>query len=798
MGRKPRLENYQRWTMKKLFLILIALISALALFACSGEEEGEGYRVQLVASKGAEIVGDNPVFVSEGGTAEFTVKLGETVAYRGVTSGGKAVGAEYDPESGKLTVSNIRGNTRLQFNCEDVGYDTSAKLEFGFVGGNQDTSSHQNGRYYAGTLISLSAKDTSRVFDGWSYGGPLSSGGTLISTERDISFDLSEKYANSGMCYVFANYSAAGLLKYDVNGGVINYSSENLKATKYYTVTQSETVAHVKFNADWYEEVGAPYTFWDDGSFTREGYVLMEYNTKADGTGTGYSLGSKYPMDEGAVLYCIWAEDTRHGDFQYKDVTVGMPEGSGAALAPNFVTDGIMITGYIGNADVVTIPEKIGDKFVIAIGEGAFVNKSFHTLVLNRRIAMIEDGAFAGCNSLTTLYYPDGIAYVSNDIFDSTTYSNFKHFYVNATIAPRFSKSEGGCFAKKFTRLLSSADKKRIIVISGSSSYCGLSTEYLEALIDNEDYAVINFGTTRTTQIYMYLEAMKGYAKEGDIILYAPENSIYEMGEPRLYWKTLRDLEGMYNIFRYVDISGYENIFGAFREFNTGSTEGAYDFFEKGRYVRVAGEYGDVVLSGSFNELGEYNTSQMEGYLKEENYKAVYEITLNNRFKSILEGEFSTANPAEEDWRTSEKWCSADEAVYLANMNRAIAAAKSSGAKVYFTFAPIDYDAVTADAKASLATWCDEYELFIKTNYCFDGVLGETEDYIFNHIYFYNNAFHPNNYGRVYRTYQMYLDLCPMLGVKTPYKVLDKALYFEGCAYEKGATNGPVTPAIPE
>lgn len=778
--------------MKKVFILLIATFSLLLLIGC-GTAESEEYRVRLICSEGAEIIGADQVTVSDGGVAEFKVSLGDTYAYRGI-SGGSGISASYDRESGILKISGISRNVRAEFLCEDVGYDTTVKYEFSFHGTDKDKASLASGSYYGGTLITLTAGDNGKVFDGWSFGGLLGSGGTLISMNRVATFDLGANFSNDGMCYVFPNYSDGGVLKYDVNGGVINYKSSNLSSNTYYSVTETDGVAHITFDSAWFEEVGVPYTFWDDGSFTREGYILKEYNTRPDGSGTGYSLGSKYPMDEGGVLYCIWAQDTEHSDFEYKDVTLAMPSGSSSALAPNFISSGIMITAYKGDAKTVTIPEKIDGKYVIAIGEGSFVDKSLTELVLGRRISKIEDGAFRGCDSLTTFYYPDGIAYISNDIFDSETYSSFKNLYVNATIAPRFSKSEGGCFAKKFARLLANADKNRIVVISGSSSYCGLSTEYLEALISNDEWCVVNFGTTRTTQIYMYLEAMQEYAHEGDIILYAPENSIYEMGEPRLYWKTLRDLEGMYNVFRYVDISGYENVFGAFAEFNTGSVEGAYDPFAKGRYERNAGDYGDIVKSGSFNEYGEYITGAMDGYVNEDNYKKVYEITLNNRFKSILEGEFSTAKPEEEDWHTSEKWCSATEEKYLRNMNRAIDAAKSSGASVYFTFSPVDYDAITEEAKVNLSAWCDSYEYFIRSSYSFDGILGQTENYIFAHKYFYNNAYHPNNYGRVYRTYRMYLDLCPLLGISNHYKVLDKALYFDGCLYEKGATTGPVTP----
>ena len=767
-----------------------------------GSSEGSGgtsqeYRIRLMVTEGATIVGNAQISVARGEAAVYTVRLTEGYIFKSVTSSGKAMDAEYDIESGMLTVRGINGNMNLAFLTEKVDFDTEKRFEFYFAGEATDTASLANGTYKAGTKITLTAGDKSRVFDGWSFGGTLDSGGVLISTSRVTELTLSEEVTSRGMCYIFANYSVRGVLKYDPNGGVINYSSQNLKAKTYYGVTGGEDMAYVTFDAKWFEEVGVPYTFWDDGSFFREGYILKEYNTRPDGSGTGYGLGSKYPMDEGTVLYCIWAKDTNHADFNYREIELPLPEGASAAYAPNWIKNGIIITEYVGDDETVVIPERIEGKYVIAIGARAFVDKSVKELVMGRRIAKIEDGAFISCEHLVTFYYPDSIAYITNEAFDDTTYSSFKNFYVNATLAPRFSKSEGGSFAKKFARLIANYEKNRIVVISGSSSYCGLSTEYLEALIDNDDYCVVNFGTTRTTQIYMYLEAMSEYAHEGDIILYAPENSIYEMGEPRLYWKTLRDLEGMYNVFRYVDISGYENVFGAFAEFNVGSAEDAYDKLENGRYQRSFGEYGDVVNSGSFNEYGEYITTAMSTYLKEENYKAVYEITLNNRFKSILEGEFSTAKPEEEPWQTSEKWCSADEEIYLRNMNRAINSARSSGAKVYFTFAPIDYDAIAKEAKADLGAWCDKYEKFISENYAFDGLVGETENYFFAHKYFYNNAYHTNNYGRVYRTYQMYLDLCPLLGIETPFKVLDKAFTIEGCNFEWGAVDGPLTPYLP-
>ena len=89
----------------------------------------------------------------------------------------------------------------------------------------------------------------------------------------------------------------------------------------------------------------------------------------------------------------------------------------------------------------------------------------------------------------------------------------------------------------------------------------------MEALLDGE-YRVVNLGTTRTTNGLIYLDAMTELAHEGDVVIFAPENSAYMMGETELYWKTLRDLEGMINFYRHVDISNYTNVFASFSELN--------------------------------------------------------------------------------------------------------------------------------------------------------------------------------------------------------------------------------------
>ena len=59
----------------------------------------------------------------------------------------------------------------------------------------------------------------------------------------------------------------------------------------------------------------------------------------------------------------------------------------------------------------------------------------------------------------------------------------------------------------------------------------------------------------------------------------------------------------------------------------------------------------------------------------------------------------------------------------------------------------------------------------LKETYAFDGILGKAKNYIMHHEYFYDNAFHPNDYGRTYRTYQLYSDLCGILSVETAHSL---------------------------
>ncbi len=762
--------------MKRLIFLLLCLFSLGAMASCGIVPPGAGgppasdeeYTVTFLSQNASATVSQNTVKVKAGQSAEFSVSLSETAVFRSVSEG------SFDYKTGKLTVPNITKDTRVTFIAEEVGYDTTGEYHFTLNGSDMDTTSHYNPNapIQPGTHISVQAGDMNASFLGWSLHKSAAEGGTVVSTERAYSFDLSPSVVVDGALTLYANYTDTNSYYYDPNGGEILLSSQNMTVKSTYRAQLEGNRLCVSLSEREMEELGCASLFYDDGTFYRDGFVLIEYNTRPDGTGEGYSLGSKFPMtDEERVLYCIWAQVEAESKFAYTDFTFRG-------------TKGVQIRSYFGNAETVVIPEKLGGKRVISVASGAFDHCSnMKTLVFSRHLLSVEDGAFKNLGALTTIYYSDAIYDIGNAVIDASGYATLKHFIVNATTAPRFSTADGA-FAKKFCRLLATADQPRIIMIAGSSARQGFSTPYLQNLLD-QGYAVINFGTTRTTHGFLYLEAMQNYANENDIILYAPENSSYMMGEGTLYWKTLRDMEGMYNLFRCIDISGYSNVFGAFCEFNSGYAEvpGVDSCYAprmgNAQYDAIAPKTYEAILDASGDDVyGDYQHATRAAYRSActAAYQDTYVITLNNRFKSMYDTGWDNKIPdywKSDDWQDpqNESWCNIDDPYFVTNMNRAILAARSTGAKVYFSFCPVDASRICEQALADIDAWCADYEEMIASTYAFDGILGAAKDYIMHHEYFYNNAFHPNDYGRVYRTYQVYLDLCDLLAVEDVHPV---------------------------
>ncbi len=783
--------------MKLTTKILSALFATLMLLvfavSCGGKTDDSDYKVILSVGEGASVTSENPLFVGKGGTATFTVDIEKGYMFTACE------GASFDPMTNTVTVTDVNRNTNVNLFTDEYKHDPDALFEYYFKSTSTlDVSNQRNGSDIpAARLITVEAKDTSRKFEGWSFDSYTTDPEKLVSTDRVFSFnlspDLSPDAAQWGVVKIFANYSDFNKLVYDLNGGSVNENTTNIRGNAHSTVTVDGNRVNATYSDEYLSFFECGSSFWDDGSFSKNGAVLMEYNTKPDGSGTSYSLGSKVPLvtdGEQTVLYCIWATETPENLFDVTEAQMPNPA-TNASFVPDWNTSGVVITAYYGTSDTVVIPETIDGKPVIGISSGAFRGCEMTTLVMGNNIQKIEDGAFVNCTSLSTVYYPDGIYHITNAAFDSATTSAIKRLYVNATMAPRYSGADVGGLAVKMSRLLAPTTLPRVIVIAGSSSYQGLGTEYMEALFKDK-YKVINLGTTRTTHGFMYLEAMGALAGEKDTVLYAPENSSFMFGERELYYKTLRDLEGMINVYRYVDISGYTNVFSAFRELNGYRYAMSPITYESVCERARESEYN--ANRGIINKYGDYLKSDRSG--RAPVYHDAYYITLNEYIKSKNEGNWNDIGNQQNNSNyldpNNDTWCKINDPYYADSLNRVINIAKSGGASVYFSFCPVDEAELVAGADS--IAWQAAYDKMLLDTFDFDGNVGTSSDYIFATEYFYDNAFHLNDYGRTYRTYQLYLDLCAILGIAEPTNQYGVGENFDGCLFDGGTVDAPKYP----
>ncbi len=714
----------------KILLTLLSLFSLLSgmLFSCGSAPGGKttppatrppetsAIYHTVTISTGAphcQIIGESSVTVPAGGTATFRVML--TASY------------VLEPEIGSYDA--INGYYTIEGVSEDLSITLAPIYVQSYKVTVTDADASINGRHDVGIGSSLTlAPDASRgEFIGWSSGARLANGGKLFSGEAELVFTPSANVS------LYANYATdhERYLLYDLNGG-----RTDTDATTYLQALDTSFYT-------------APNSLNDRKLFTRAGYALLEYNTKADGTGTGYSLGSKIKLSGGVTtLYCIWAEETDARFFTTQPTAVAV---NGRPVV------GLSITGYTGTASEVVIPETVDGEPVIQIASGAFRDASFTSVFLTNNLVDVQRNAFSGCGNLETVYLSDSVLRIPDNAFDTATYGGLRNLYINAVREPVFCSGYDGAYRIKWDRLIEGSDGDMIVYVSGSSGLHGLATEYLEALLDQR-YTVVNYGTVRTTNALFYLEAVSHFTDEGDIVIWGPENSEYQFGGNALTYKLFRDLEGSLNAFRYVDISNYELVFSAFSEYQSkrlSMSSSSYD--RHGTHV---------------DENGDYQDAEHRMYNQRPYADSPFDVTLED-MKSTIEvvgGSKDNTPPIPLD-------------THATLVKRILGQIAETGAVSYFGFCTVDAGALVSPGNTAAGQAA--YDAMIREIFGIE-LLGSVSDHIFPTEYFYKanaSSFHVNDYGRAKNTYQLYLELCEKLNL-TPKGSRALGTDFDGCLFE--------------
>lgn len=432
----------------------------------------------------------------------------------------------------------------------------------------------------------------------------------------------------------------------------------------------------------------------------RDGYTLTGWNTRADGSGEMVGLGSRITLPQETMLnlYGQWVKWSPPDVFSYREEI-----------------EGITLTGYKGGSvQTITIPAIIDGKTVTRIDSGFANGLQFETVIMPDTLKRVEKSAFLNCN-VKTLYFTDNLEYIVDESFSGSEISTL---HINAKIAPRYlGTSEVVEFADRMDRLILNRDKKKMIFFAGCSMSYGLDSAIVEKAFENE-YTVIDFGTMGETHAGAQIDCISRFLSDGDIFVHTPEQAApyqlmfsYTM-EPNIYLLC----EGNFDLISYIDMSAYSGALTAFNIFNSIRLK-----IEGGSYLDDAclhNEYGDIKLERA-------PTGKDVSY---SDFEYTYEI----------------------------KYATPESINRLCNEYDKIS---SAGARVMFSFAPMNYHGLTADA-VQQKLW-ESFENIYRAGLRDRGygVISKAEDYLLPGRYFYDTDYHLNDAGVFLRTERLIADI---------------------------------------
>ncbi len=283
-----------------------------------------------------------------------------------------------------------------------------------------------------------------------------------------------------------------------------------------------------------------------------------------------------------------------------------------------------------------------------------------------------------------------------------------------------------GELGDKYDRLYSIKEPK-IVIIGGSSTAFGLDSELLEK---NLNMPVVNFGLYATLGTKVMLDLSEDAIGKDDIIVIAPETdkqtlSLYFNAET--VWQ---GLDGKMNMLKHIKSENKKDMVGAFFGFTSKKF---------GYMINGAPDPAGVYNHSSFNEYGDII------------YDRPYNIMALG-YDPNMTVDFDTSMLSED---------------FIDYLNAYIGKAEKKGAKVYYSFPPINESAIASGVTEE--TIYNYYD-FISRNINCD-VISNPNNYILNENYFYDSNFHLNDSGVTVRSANIIKDLYKALGITETVKI---------------------------
>lgn len=336
-----------------------------------------------------------------------------------------------------------------------------------------------------------------------------------------------------------------------MEGGRIKLTLKNVKCPSHVTLRLTDSYAAITYEPN--GGIGQTTTGLSDTTnhlrpntatgtdlFTRDGYTLAGWNTRADGMGQRIGLGSRVSVpEEGLTLYAQWAKWNDEQDFEW-----------------TVYEDGITVTGYHGNAQTVVIPATIDGKAVTAIAAGAFRDGTMGEVILPNTLTAVEDGAFQNC-ALATLTLFDNIESIGDGAFVDC--AQLKTLRINAIEEPYgFDYRRESCYADKVDLLIHAQGEKKVVFYGGCSTWFNLDSAMLTPLLER-GYRVVNMGLNGLASSSVQMQILGNYLEEGDILFHTPELSSAQQMMIDLTMEENGDklwcgIEYNYDLFTLVDL----------------------------------------------------------------------------------------------------------------------------------------------------------------------------------------------------------------------------------------------------
>ena len=444
----------------------------------------------------------------------------------------------------------------------------------------------------------------------------------------------------------------------------------------------------------------------------RPGHTLIGWNTKADGTGEHIGLGSRVdePEGEALALYAEWAK---------------WSEASSFAIAPNEGTeakDDYLISSYRGAGnEMVVVPATIDGHPITGLGDHFADGKTIESLALHQKIVTVGDNLQA---TIKEIYMTD-----ADCTFAAGGFSHIQKIHINACRKPAMNgTNSNSVFPDVIDRLICNQKSAlpNMIYFSGCSMCYGLDSEYLNNSFEGK-YLVTDIGLNGDINMLFQLELISLFAKDGDILIHAPETangySLFDdLGcRKGCEWMLFGFFEPNYDLLSLVDGRLIDGVFSALESFNSYRAELDETTYEE--YNAAYNAYGDCAEARTSDHFPEGKT------------------TFNEAGAPFYDTSYLT----------SEAMARFDD--YYGRL-------ANKGVKILFSYPPVNHDALIPSGEEVTQSW-KAFDAAMKSllNPELVSFISKPEDYIFPHHYFYDNDYHMTLEGALERSKKLYVDV---------------------------------------